>query len=124
MSDAAISDARQDAVVGRLLAAARDTMREVRYCWVATPAAEGGANARVVLDQPGDVGDDAWTRWFLARRASRKVAELRRSGRATLAYQHDSGNAYVMLAGPAELIDERAAVETRLRTVDDPTGLI
>ena len=35
---------------------------------------------------------------------------LRRAGRATLAYQHDSGTAYVALSGQAELIDERGIV--------------
>jgi len=98
MSDIALSVAGQDQRVERLLGAARETIAEVRYCWIVTAASDGGANARVVLGQPSDAGDDVWTRWFLARRGSRKVAEIRRSGRATLAYQHDSGNAYVALA--------------------------
>jgi general stress protein 26 len=50
--------------------------------------------------------------------------EIRRTGRVTLAYQHNSGNAYVALAGRAELIDARPEVESRFRgsTYDDPDG--
>ena len=123
MPDTAFSVAeREERHVGRLLAAARDAVAEVPFCWVATPTEDGlGANARAVRDCTGE-GDGAWTRWFLARPDSRKAAEIRRTGRATLAYQHGSGNAYVTLCGRAELVDDRAEVEARLRPVDDPDG--
>ena len=42
----------------------------------------------------------------------------------TLAYQHDSGNAYVTIAGRAEIIDEPSAVDSRLQQVDDPGGVL
>ena len=77
-------------------------------CGTARAAAAGGA--------------DPWTRWFLAKPGSRKAAEIRRAGRATLAYQHGSGDAYVALCGRAELLDDRSEVEARLRPVDDPDG--
>jgi general stress protein 26 len=114
--------------VERLLAAARATVAEVPICWVVTPTEDGrAANARAVQDCSGDNGGrggDPWTRWFLARPGSRKMAEIRRTGRVTLAYQHGSRRAYVALAGQAELVDERPEVETRLRrAVDDPQGL-
>lgn len=115
-----------DTRVGRLLAAARDAIAEVPICWVVTPAEDGrGANARAVRDCTADLGGgagDPWTRWFLALSGSRKAAELRRAGRATLAYQHGSGNAYVTLVGRAELVDDRSVVAAGLRTVDDPDG--
>src|SRR5262249_13758511 len=91
-----------------LLEAARRTIAAVRYCWAVTPAAEGGANARIVL--PFADGDDAWTRWFLTNRTSRKAAEIRRAGSLTLAYQHDPSDAYVALAGPAMLVEDEAAL--------------
>jgi general stress protein 26 len=100
--------------VQRLLAGAARTMAEVPFCWVITVAEDGtGAHGRAVKDQKGGIDVDPWTRWFLARRVSRKVAEIRRTGRATLAYQHDSGGAYVTLSGRADVIDERAAVQSR-----------
>lgn len=39
-------------LIERLLVAARDTIAQVPYCWVVTPAEAGGANARVVKAFP------------------------------------------------------------------------
>jgi len=114
------------AAVARLLAAALATIDEVPFCWVITPGGNGGANARVVKCQRSDAGDDGWTRWFLTPRIGRKSGEISAAGRVTLAYQHTSGNAYVALAGPAELIDDRDAVDVRFRgsIYDDPEGKV
>lgn len=112
--------------IDRLLTAARETIVEVRFCWVVTPTPDGlGANARVVNAQPGGTGEDFWTRWFLTPRVGRKAAEIRATGRVTLAYQHASGEAYVALAGSAELIDDREEVNRRFRgsAYDDPEGI-
>ena len=111
--------------VSRLLAATRDAISAVPVCWVATAAGDGrGANVRAVRDCTGDdAGADPWTRWFLARPDSRKAAEIRRTGRAALAYQHGSGNAFVALCGRAELVLDRAETEARLRrAVGDADG--
>jgi general stress protein 26 len=118
--EGAMPKARVQEAVDRLLKAARETMAEVPFCWVVTPAGDGSeAHARAVKDQKGGIETDPWTRWFLARRVSRKVAEIRRAGRATLAYQHVSGNAYVALSGRAELIDDRAEVESRFHPTNE-----
>src|SRR5258707_3688755 len=109
--------------VERLLAAARDTIVSVPFCWVVTTAGDGGANARPVKAQPSGAADDFWIRWFLTPRIGRKSAEIHEVGRVTLAYQHDSGNAYVALAGRAELIDDRAEVDRRFSgSIYDDTG--
>ncbi len=113
MPSRAPSHAQQEEPVERLLAGAREMIATVPFCWVVTAAADGAANARVVMAQPTRDGEDFWTRWFLTPRVGRKAAEIRRAGRVTLAYQHDSGNAYLALAGRAELIDDRAEVESR-----------
>ena len=112
--------------VERLLAAARRTIEEVPFLWVVTPAAENGANARIVQAQPASDAEDFWTRWFLTPRVGRKATEISRAGRVTLAYQHDSGDAYVALAGRAELMDDRAEVDRRFRgsVYDDPEGAV
>jgi general stress protein 26 len=99
----------------RLLAAARDTISEVAFFWVVTSAEEDDANARVVNAQPSRPGEDFWTRWFLTPRTGRKAEEIRRTGRATLAYQHASGEAFVALVGAAELVDDRDEVNSRFR---------
>ena len=126
MPSAAPNESQRERQIERLLAAARDTIAEVPVCWVVTAGADGGAHARVVKAQPSTAGEDFWTRWFLTPRIGRKAAEIREAGRVTLAYQHDSGNAYVALDGPAELIDDRAAVESRFRgsVYDDPEGVV
>jgi general stress protein 26 len=124
MPDAACIDGDEQQRVEGLLDAARRVIAEVRYCWVVTPAGGGRTNARVVKAFPSQDGEDPWTRWFLTMRAGRKSAEISAAGRVTLAYQHDSGNAYVTLAGAAQIIDEAEAVETRLQRVDDPGGTL
>src|SRR5581483_7438681 len=97
-----------DRPIERLLVAARQTIEEVRYAWLATAAENGGAHSRAVRVFPGGPNDDEWTRRFLCRRNSRKVAEMRRAPRVTLAFQHDSGDAYVALVGRALLLDDQA----------------
>jgi general stress protein 26 len=124
MTDAEFIDADERHHVERLLEAARRTIAEVRYCWVVTAAGDGRANARVVKAFPNGDGEDLWTRWFLTMRTGRKSAEIRAAGRVTLAYQNDSGDAYVTIAGPAEIVDEPCAVESRLQQVDDPGGAL
>lgn len=86
-----------------VLRAARRIVGEVRYCMAVTPAADGGANARVV--QPFAPAED-WSVAFVTSAGSRKADEIRRSGRLTLAYQHDADGAYVALAGRARLADD------------------
>ncbi len=90
-----------------LLAAARQTIAKVRYCWLATRAEHGGANARAVRAFAGEPGDDEWTRRFLCRQASRKVQEIGCDPRVTLACQDDAGDNYVALGGRAVLIHDR-----------------
>ncbi|GAA0566503.1 hypothetical protein GCM10009416_00540 [Craurococcus roseus] len=97
-----------------LLHAARTIVGRVRYCMAVTAAADGGANARVV--QPYPPGED-WSVAFVTSAGSRKAEEIRRSGRLTLAYQHDPDGAYVSLVGRARL-DADPASKARLWVPD------
>jgi general stress protein 26 len=124
MTDAGLIHVQDQHHVERLLEAARQTIAAVRYCWVVTSAGDGHANARVVKAFPSSDGEDPWTCWFLTMRTGRKSAEIRATGRVTLAYQHDSGDAYVAISGWAEIVDEPSAVESRLQQVDDPGGTL
>ncbi len=96
--------------IARLLAAARQTISTVHKGWIATQAENGGAHARAVRLLPGLPDDDEWTRQFLSRKVSRKIAEIRREPRVTLAYQDASGDAYVALGGQASLSDDPAEI--------------
>jgi general stress protein 26 len=83
-----------------VLRTAREVVAKVRYCMAVTPAADGGANARVVGPFPPD---EEWSVAFVTSAGSRKADEIRRTGRLTLAYQHDPDGAYVALVGRARL---------------------
>ena len=98
--------------IDRLLEAARQTIVKVRYCWLATRAEGGGANARAVRMFAGTGDSDEWSRRFLCRRGSRKVVEMRHDDRVTLAYQDDTGDHFVALGGRAFLLDDRSQVRS------------
>ena len=49
--------------------------------------------------------------WFFVRTDSRKVVEIARDPRVTLAYADTSGQNYVSVQGRAELVEDRAKVE-------------
>jgi general stress protein 26 len=99
--------------VHRMLAAARETIGKVRYCWAVTASEYGGANARPMGLIPGLPGEDEWTVWFLTSDNSRKAAEIRRDRRITIAYQQDSDDAYVTLVGWAALVEDRSEIRSR-----------
>jgi general stress protein 26 len=96
----------------RFLAATRETIAAVPVCWLATRSLEGGTNTRAVSSSAGPPGSDEWTRRFLVRRSSRKVAELRAAPLVTLAFQHPSGDRYIALGGSATVIDDVAEMRT------------
>ena len=96
----------------RFLAAARETIADVRVCWLATRSLEGGTNARAVSCSAGPPGSDEWTRRCLVRRSSRKVAEMRAAPLVTLAFQHPSGERYIALGGRAAIVDDVAEMRT------------
>src|SRR5262245_25544374 len=96
----------------QFLAAARKTIAAVPICWLATRSLEGGTNARAVNASAGPAGSDEWTRRFLVRRSSRKVAEMRAAPLVTLAFQHPSGDRYIALGGRATIIEDVAEMRT------------
>jgi general stress protein 26 len=96
----------------RFLAAARETIAEMPICWLATRSLEGGTNARAVSSTGGKPGSDEWSRRFLVRRSSRKVAEIRAVPLVTLAFQHPSGDRYVALGGRATIVDDVAEMRS------------
>src|SRR5258707_8959021 len=96
----------------RFLTAARETIAAVPVCWLATRSLRGGTNARAVSSSAGPPGSDEWTRRFLVRRSSRKVAEMPAAPFVTLAFQHASGDRYVALGGRAAIIEDVAVMRT------------
>jgi len=91
-----------------LLHIAREVIARVPMCFAITVDPNGEANARIV--QPSALSDE-WSVRFMTDRRSRKVEEIERSGRMTLAYQDDPGGAYVTLIGQAKIIGDVAVKE-------------
>jgi general stress protein 26 len=96
----------------QFLTAARETLAAVPVCWLATRSLNGGTNARAVSSSAGPAGSDEWSRRFLVRRSSRKVAEMRAAPMVTLAFQHPSGDRYIALGGRAAIIEDVAEMRT------------
>jgi general stress protein 26 len=94
------------------LAAARETIAAVPVCWLATRSLEGGTNVRAISSSAGPPGSDEWTRRFLVRRSSRKVAEMRAAPLVTLAFQHSVSDRYIALGGRATIIDDVGLMRT------------
>ena len=94
------------------LAAAHETVTGLRICWLATRSLEGGTNVRAVDSFAGNPTADKWSRRFLVRRTSRKVAEMRAAPMVSLACQHSSGDRYVALGGRATIIDDLAEMQS------------
>jgi general stress protein 26 len=86
-----------------LLTVAREIIAKVPMCFAITVDQNGEANARVV--QTAELSDQ-WTVRYTTDRRSRKVREIERSGKMTLAYQFDPANEYVTLVGRATIIDD------------------
>jgi general stress protein 26 len=86
-----------------LLQIAREIINKVPMCLAITVDQDGHANARVV--QTSQLSED-WTVRFMTDRRSRKVEEIERSGKMTLAYQFVPENQYVTLIGRATVNDD------------------
>lgn len=91
----------------KILASARDLMRQARYCALITIGDEAQPQARTVDPMPA--GGDELDVWILTNRDSRKAEQLRRNPRATLYYFLPASPGYVTLIGEAELVTSAAA---------------
>lgn len=109
----------------RVLAAARETMKAARYCFLITLDESGDAQARLM--DPFDPEPDMKV-WLGTNRTTRKVPQMRRDPRATLAYYDAAGVGYVTLIGRVRLVDDVKERERRWKEEwrsfypDGPTG--
>ena len=105
--------ADNDAEVNRLLGAAADKIRKVRYCWLLTAAGEGGIRPRPMGWVPRDADEDEWRLRFLTDGRSPKVADMRRVGHVSVIFQHDLDESFVALAGEASLTEDEPEIRRR-----------
>jgi general stress protein 26 len=89
----------------KIIDAARDIIRTVRYATLSTSGEDGHPQARVM--DPFDP-DPAFAIRFATNAASRKVGQLRRDSRVTLLYSDPSSQAYVVVLGKAEPVTDPA----------------
>ena len=104
--------------VGRLLSGAAQAIARVHYCWLVTTAETWAVNARPMGWLPGDVDEDDWTLWFITDGRSRKAADIRRAGEATVIFQ-DVDTAFVTLVGPAMLCEEESELRRHWKKAYD-----
>lgn len=96
--------------VNRLLGAAAEKIRKVRYCWLLTTAGDGGIRPRPMGRVSPDADEDEWTLRFITDGASPKVADLRRVGHVSIIFQHDPDDAFMALAGKASLAEGKPEI--------------
>ena len=94
----------------RVLEAARATMKAASNCFLITLDDSGQPQARLMA--PFDP-DPTMNVWLATNRKTRKVEQIRKNPRATLAYHDTVGQGYVTLIGKARLVDD--LVERRRR---------
>ena len=83
-----------------ILETAKSSMRSAEYCMLITLSEGGEANARLV--QPFEPEPDM-TIWVGTWSKSRKVREVRRDSRVTLAFYDKESTAYVTLLGLGQI---------------------
>ncbi len=89
----------------QLLTAARELIKTTEYCFFITETSDGHPHARLM--QPYDPDTDL-TMYFGASPRSRKVRELSRQSKVSLAFYNQQQTAYVTLLGTATTTDEPA----------------
>ncbi len=94
----------------QLLARSVEILRVKPYVFACSVSAEGEASVRQI--QPLEITDDLEV-WFATSRWSRKVREILRSGRLTLASDDLDTLSAVTMVGAARVIDDIAARQGR-----------
>ncbi|MGE3540453.1 MAG: pyridoxamine 5'-phosphate oxidase family protein [Candidatus Tectimicrobiota bacterium] len=88
-----------------VLAVIRETLAQVEFCFLITLGVSGQANARLM--QPFAPEADL-SLWLGTSPASRKVLDIRREPRVTLAFHQAPVPAYVTCQGTAEIVADLA----------------
>lgn len=89
----------------RIVEAARAVMQSAEFCFLIT--VDGSTEPQARLMQPF-APDGEMKVWFGTNPSSRKVAQIRKNPRTTLAYYDKAGPNYVTLSGMARIVDTPA----------------
>lgn len=103
----------QTPTVDKTLEAARTAMASARFCFLITVDDSGQPRARLMdAFDP----DEKMTVWFGTNPATRKVGQIRKNPRVTVAYYDAAGPNTVTLAGKARVVDDVARKRKHWRT--------
>jgi general stress protein 26 len=105
--------------VSRLLAGAAKTMRDARYCWLATESETGASRIRPMGRVLNDPGEDEWKIRFLTDGRSRKARDMRRASKVTILFEYEPDLAYAALIGRAELHEDGSETRSRWKPAYD-----
>lgn len=94
----------------RVLEAARATMKSAQSCFLITVDDQKQAQARIL--NPFDPDADMKV-WMATNRTTRKVGQIRKNPRVTLAYWDQTGRGYVTMLGRARLVESVAERKKR-----------
>ena len=108
-------EASSDREAARFLASAAKVVSSARYCWLVTRSQNGGANARPMGRIRPNADEKDWIIRFVTDGRSRKVLEMRGSGRAELIFQNDGDDAFALLSGAARLLEGHSAFRRHWR---------
>jgi general stress protein 26 len=99
-------------MIQQLLEGAEDVIAHAPHCWLMTLSQNGGVNARPmgrVVPAPSQTG---WGLYFLADSLSKKVRDIHSARQVRLIFEHRD-DAFVSLAGTAEVISDTAVIARR-----------
>lgn len=99
---AATALSAQPASVDQTIEAARSAMASAKFCFLITVDELGQPRARLM---EAFTPDEKLTIWFGTNPATRKVGQIRRNPRVTVAYYDPAGPNTVTLAGKARVVD-------------------
>jgi len=97
----------------RVMDAARATMKSAQFCFLITVDDQRQAQARIL--NPFDPEPDMKV-WLATNRNTRKVGQIRKNPRVTLAYWDPAGSGYVTMLGRAKLVENLAERKRRWKT--------
>lgn len=99
-------------MIQQLLESAESVISRAPHCWLMTLAQSGGVNARPmgrVTPTPSQTG---WNVCFLADSRSKKAGDIHSASQVRLIFE-DGDDAFVSLAGAAEVISDTAIIRRR-----------
>jgi general stress protein 26 len=99
-------------VIGRLLEGAENVITRAQHCWLMTISQRGRVNARPMGRIVPSPGQTDWTLCFLSDARSKKVLDIRSATDVRLTFYRED-DAFVSLAGPAEVVADAATIERR-----------